>query len=289
MGMSLKLPKKKKEQPLQAKPLLPKPIRRNVLTVILVLILFLVAISFFNKPSNVKPKDTVNVSGSTSQLGCTRTTRLENAPQYDRALSLISQRVQSNVDFWNKYGKTETDKEQMFKYFPSNLTNCIKINEAKLNNGTEGFFVLHSKDIKPNYYPVTVDTGYMFTDDAETALLLTHEITHVQQYIDSVNNKTKLVCLDDEVSAFMSQLDFYVELNTEENKSVWLMMQETEHVNPQIQMIKNMITINQQRDPSLCDILDKKCRYTYLSLKLRTLISKDEQYKKECANLRANE
>lgn len=217
------------------------------------------------------------------EVGCTRTTRLENQPQYDRALSLINQRVQGNLDFWNKYGKNEKDKEEIFKFFPANLTNCIKINEAKLNNDAEGYFILNSKDIKPDYYPVTVDTSYMFTDDVLTALLLTHEITHVQQYIDSVNGKTKLSCLDDEVSAFMSQLDFYLTLNTEENKAVWLRMQEKDNLNPQIQMIKSMIQINQSRDPSLCDFLDKKCRDEYLNTNLKKNLSEDEHYKSQCS------
>ena len=241
--------------------------------VLLLIPIIIVALLFF-RHSSAKPTDDVQVSDSVAKAVCTRTARLENEPQYDRALSLIAQRIENS----NKYSYDENK----FKYFSTNLTNCIKVVEAKLDKGTEGYFILNGKDIKPNYFPITIDTSYYLTDDALTALLLTHEVTHVQQYIDSVNGKTKLSCLDNETSAFMAQLDFYVDLNTEENKSVWLRMQEKDDLHPQVQMIKNMIQINQERDPALCDFLDKKCRDAYLRVNLKKLISEDDRYKHEC-------
>lgn len=259
-----------------------KLIKRAKPAYILIALIVLFLGYFYGKSnglfSNIDPSPTPVAS----TMGCTRTTRLENLPQYDRALSLINQRVQDNIDFWGKFGKSEKDKEQMFKFFPANITNCIKVKEAKLNKSTEGFFVLNSKEIKPDYYPVTVDTSYMFTDDALTAMLLVHEITHVQQYLDSVNGKHELSCLDDEVNAFMSELDFYTLLNTEENSSVWLRMQQVDNIHPQIEMLKNMIQINQSRPDSLCDFVDKKCRDNYLSANLKKAISEDPDYKKEC-------
>lgn len=223
------------------------------------------------KPEN---KETVKT------ISCTRTTRLENKPAYDRALSLIQERV------------VQQYTGQKFDYFPSELTNCIKIEEQKSENmsGLEGYFIFNDEKIKDNYYPIVVSSSYIFVDDITTALLLSHEITHVQQYIDSLNKKNELSCVEKEVNAFMSQMGLYLELNSEENSSVYYRLKNDNHLHPQIKMIDNMIQAgkkgncfsksNTKDQNYFSNVLE--CQDKYMRQGLREIISKDEDYKKQC-------
>jgi len=213
--------------------------------------------------------------------GCTRTTRLENPPQYDRALSLIHQRISDHEKWCDKYG-TDKDSEQKLRFnqFPANLTNCIKIVEENIDDG-EGYFVFHSEDIKPNYFPITIDDSYNYADDTLTSLLITHEMTHVQQYLDSLNGTDNLSCRDKEVEAFISQIDYYVLLSNEEISSVVLKMnEERDDKHPQIAMLKTMININKN---STCKLFgDDECQQKNLRSKLFELITQDSGYQHQC-------
>ncbi len=219
----------------------------------------------------------ITTDGSQKTIGCVRTTRLENAPQYDRALSLIRQRVDENNKWWNKYGEKEDGR---FKYFPPELVNCIKISEEDIKDApeVEGYFIFNSEDIKTDYYPITVSSDYRYADDIVTAILLSHEMTHVQQYIKSVNEKDSLSCIDKEIEAFRAQLDFYVLLNNEENSSVYHRIQSDKNLHPELQMLDAMMTIN--RD-SNCKF-DKSCTDANLLSKLRAMLIDDSYYKKQC-------
>lgn len=214
--------------------------------------------------------------------GCTRTTRLENEPQYDRALSLIQQRIEDNEKWCDKYCESsDYEKKLRFHHFPANLTNCIKIIEENIDGGAEGYFTFHSEDIKPNYFPITIDSSYNFSDDTLTALLITHEMTHVQQYLDTLNGTDNLSCRDKEVEAFVSQIDFYTKLSNEEINSVVLKMrEESEDKHPQVAMLKTMIEIN--RDGTCPLFTDDECSQKNLRNKLFQLISDEPAYRHQC-------
>ncbi len=156
---------------------------------------------------NSKTKVEKNESAYTNNVGCTRTTRLDNKPQYDRALSLIQQRIEEHNN-----GYKSKDDQSYFKYFTPELVNCVKIidEDPEKRDDFEGYFVLNSKEIKPDYYPIIVNSKYLESDDIGIVLLLSHELTHVQQYIDANNNKKKISCLDNEANAFMATRIFYI-------------------------------------------------------------------------------
>ncbi len=179
------------------------------------------------------------------RLVCDRTSRLENDPNIDRALSLIYERL-------TEYG----DENSLF---PSQLINCIKVEIKNIKNetGAEGYFDESNDDIKSNYFPIVIDDlGNYFADDLSTALLLVHEITHVQQYIDRYNLNvdptnsdtlkslakmmTKSRCLDNEVSAYGNQLDFLLILKNEEKKSIDYRILVDNNPIPQIQILKSL-------------------------------------------------
>lgn len=214
--------------------------------------------------------------------GCSRTTRLDNAPQYDRALSLIQQRIDDNEKWCDKYCESkEYEKKLRFHQFPADLTNCIKIVEEDIDGDAEGYFTFDSDDIQPNYFPITVDSSYSFSDDTLTALLIVHEMTHVQQYLGTLNGNDDLSCRDKEVEAFISQIDFYTLLSNEEIDSIVLKMNESkEDKHPQVAMLKTMVDIN--RDGTCPLFTDDECSEKNLRNKLFQIISDDPIYQHQC-------
>ena len=251
-------------------------------SVIVILTVLVAGRSFIGKINTLtndesKAKTTSVKNDLLLKVECTRKTRLDNLPQYDRALSLVQQRVDENNKYWSN---DETFKDQIFKYFPPDLVNCIKISEEDINKSTglEGYFTFNSKDIKTDYYPITVSSNYRSTDDIVTTLLLSHEMTHVQQYIDVLNGKAALSCIDREIEAFIAQLKFYVMLSNEEHSSVYYRIQNDENLHSQLKILDAMLTIN--RD-SNCKF-DGDCMDVNLRNKLRVMITNDSYYKKQC-------
>jgi len=166
-----------------------------------------------------------------TEVGCTRTTRLDNEPIYDRALSLITEKYA----IWEKTGS-----DYPLNYFPSQLTNCVKIIETNIKSSTnaEGYFIFHDSDIRNNYFPIYVDIAYAESDDVITGLLLVHEITHVRQYLDSVNSKKELSCIDKEAEAFHAIFEYERFQFGEYRKSLDLRLQHDKNLHPQLETIK---------------------------------------------------
>lgn len=229
-------------------------------------------------------------------VSCTRTTRLDNAPQYDRALSFIQQRINENLD------RFIYNPMHLFKYFPPQLVNCIKIIEETPNgsNDFEGYFTFNGKDIKTDYYPIVVNSKYVQSDDVLIAMLLTHEMTHVQQYIDSVNNKTALACVDSEVQAFLSTYRFFISgLNSKEGLLIWGRIDEAVEnskrngsldvnrpFDGQLLMLHAIIDM---RNNTTCKLEGKLADQVYYDCvdaqvlpRFKQLIEKDDYYKKQC-------
>jgi hypothetical protein len=221
-------------------------------------------------------------------ISCARTVRLDNKPQYDRALSLIQQRIDENHKYWTNAG--EQYQDMLFINFPPELVNCIKISEedTRGSTGVEGYFTFNGQDIKKDYYPITVSTDYGFTDDIVTALLLSHEMTHVQQYMDALNGKNSLSCIDSEIDAFIAQLDFYGILNDEEISSVYYRIHGSDEVflHPQLKMLDTMLTINRESGCGFRDLFKGKdsthCVDINLRNKLREILTDDSYYRKQC-------
>lgn len=215
---------------------------------------------------------------------CTRTTRLENKPQYDRALSLIEEKYKHWELYDGSYGT--------WYFFPSQLTNCIKIIEtnAREESGVEGYFVFNSKEIKDNYYPVFVDENYDESDDFLTALLLVHEITHVRQYLDTLNGVNNLSCIDMEVEAFDAAWGLYRIQSGETGKSINLRLEFDNELHPQLQVIKAIKDYysTNPRPPTISELCDgfpgtdSECITFDRKKRIRAIISKDEYYIKQC-------
>lgn len=279
-----------------------------IIVAILLLLFFLYSV--VNKENNinstVNPK--INVKKENNNLiGCTRKSRLDNLPQYDRALSLIQQRLIVNLKRF-KY-----NNRAIFTYFPPELTNCIKVIEETpdKSNNFEGYFKFNGNDIKHDYYPIIVNSKYVESDDALIALLLTHEMTHVQQYIDSVNKIKTFSCIDGEVNAFLAEERFYISgLNDEENRSVLTRINEAldnketgfslEYPNPfdsqllMLNTIQNLFSspLSKCEKPEFPGYISEayweelghhtECIDAEVPVLLKNIIENDDYYKKQC-------
>lgn len=138
-----------------------------------------------------------------SEVKCTRKEPYKLAPEFERARSLRNQRLQEagvTLDY--------------------SLYNCINIEYADLSkDGAEGMFSFDQNSSIDNL-KILVDNSYKIKDDILTAILLQHEITHVGQFVNKLEGKGELSCIDSEVQAFSNELVFITILNPEEKMSL---------------------------------------------------------------------
>jgi len=212
---------------------------------------------------------------------CSRTTRLSNKPPYDRALSLIEEKYK----LWESTG----EKIGIWYFFPSQLVNCIQVIEGDVKNtsGTEGFFIFNDSEIKEDYFPITVGKDYSYADDSVNSLILVHEITHVYQYLNSINNQDDLSCIDKEVEAFYAQWKFYGIQFPEARKSIDYRIENDTELHPQLKMIK-AIKAGMSLDGVRSECLsassknDPNCIDNYRKNEIKEMLLQDAYYKKQC-------
>lgn len=202
-----------------------------------------------------------------NSYGCNRKYRLDNLPQYDRALSLINQRV---IEYDNDANILKNKKL---------ITPCIAIiqSNTKITDKAEGYFIFGGKNVRNNYYPIYVDESYSNTDDLLNALLIYHEITHVIQFIDEQNDVRELSCIDKEIEAFKAQIEFLHTLNTEEITTLDArILSNGKH--PQLQFLREYalaggVAVNKCGD-------NNKCFNNYLDTFIENKV--EELYKDHC-------
>lgn len=214
-------------------------------------------------------------------ISCTRITRLNNKPPYDRALSLIQEK-------YNSWDKNNEDLKEWF-FFPSQLANCIKIVEGDVRNtsGIEGYFKFNSDEIQEDYFPIVVDKDYSYVDDSINSLILIHEITHVQQFLDTLNNIDTLSCIDKEAEAYYAQWVFYGMQFPETRKSIDYRIENDSELHPQlriIQSIKNHLNLDGVRNECLYGAgkENPKCISDYRKNEIKKLLLQDDYYLKQC-------
>ncbi|OGK62270.1 hypothetical protein A2334_02420 [Candidatus Roizmanbacteria bacterium RIFOXYB2_FULL_38_10] len=248
----------------------------------LVFVLLVWVASIFYKETSPVVSDTSNLTQTPEIVDCTRTTRQKNEPQYDRALSLIAQKY----SLWEDSG----EGEDSWYFFPSRLVNCIRIieDDTRGSSGVEGYFVFNSPEIKSDYFPITVNSDYSSTDDLTTALLLVHEITHVQQYLESLNGSDELSCIDKETEAFYAQWKFFGIMNSEEWKSIEYRIENDSVLHPQLtilESIRSSLNLDGVRNECLYGSgkNNKNCIDNYRKNEIRKMIEQDEFYQRQCS------
>ncbi|OGC80321.1 hypothetical protein A3K01_03910 [candidate division WWE3 bacterium RIFOXYD1_FULL_43_17] len=275
---------------------------------VLLLIFLSIGFAYIYRTYKSTNSDTGIQEKTTDKLDCKRTSRWDNAPQYDRSLSLIEQRINKNQD-----GRFANNAMHQFNYFPAQLVNCIKIvpQPAKQLEGAEAYFTINSDEIRENYFPIIVDSAYVESDDIVIAFLLTHELTHVQQYIDSTNGNKSISCIDSEVEAFNAMYRFFVSvLNDEENAIVRIRFQNAldNYNDPKYRDLvsrfeKQLLmvgTVEEMKSGKLGDECKTykhyiesagvympttdyyNCVYSKVNIELNRLLSEDPYYRKQC-------
>lgn len=200
---------------------------------------------------------------------CIRSTPYEIAPEFDRALSLIKQRI---TDFVKKWGNDVPN----FLYF-----NCLDIKYANLED-EEGYFSFDLNDSSLDKLQIIVDTSYKEKDDILTSLLLVHEITHAENYLNDIINGTKTDCVDNEIHAFSNQLLFLNSLNPEEQNSVNQRLKSGYYyISSPLKITWELLTMSNNAN-AYCGGNNQDCYDNRLNNNLKNKIITDPYYKKQC-------
>lgn len=242
------------------------------ITLFLLLLLCGVGYFIFYKPNGsieIPPEDTIQSST------CTRTEMYSMPPEFQRVLSLILQRQKQNNHYYA--GKLEK------------MMNCVEIRYADLQSeGAEGVFYLDKTISSPEKLVIEVDNNYSFTDDITTAMLLSHELTHARQYLETLSGEKDWGCVDSEVEAYYEQTIFANNLNAEESKSVIARLEKGSQ-NPQLLQYEdlldkswNAIIACGAENGSTKTQEDIACWQTNFVGEIRSMIIESPFYQKQC-------
>lgn len=177
---------------------------------------------------------------------CDRKTPYEIKPEFSRAISLIIQRLQ---DSSKQYDEFNIDEGLYPLGLIINNKNCLDIQYAPSvseMSGADGFFLFSNKFSGKNRLKILVNPEYKIQDDLMTALLLSHEITHAEDFIEEDVYNTELEicnkklgnkfcketvedsfkdslvdsCFEMEQRAFYTQFYFYMKLKDSEHSTI---------------------------------------------------------------------
>lgn len=172
-----------------------------------VFLLILLAISVIFLLTRINSTNNVTRKADTSSTRlCNRNQPYDNPPEFERALSLLSQRQQESGFYPNGW---------------TDLYKCIRVQYQDLaDSGAEGVFLFDKNSSKDNLQ-IYVDNSYKVNDDLLTASLLSHEATHARQLYDLITKEREISCFEAEREAFKQQMIFlFLILNEEERKSI---------------------------------------------------------------------
>lgn len=204
--------------------------------------------------------------------------------EFDRALSILVQRVNQ----WSTNGKSNDLnmsnpwKKPFLLGSKDEYYNCLDIQYSSDLSDAEGYFVI-DKNLSPDDIKIYVNNKYKENDDLLTALLLVHELTHVQQFLDEPQLIQKLSCINKEVKAFRSQWDFISIVNLEEFRSLEIRADKYRNLNPTYAAL-SMIFELRDSIGTFCKNRDLTCIYNSLETSLRNYITKDNYYRSQCSS-----
>lgn len=143
---------------------------------------------------------------------CVRKTGYEIPEEFDRAISLMTQR----------YGQSDNSVMQSNSYSIKDVKNCLNIQYAESSMDiadAEGAFIFTPSQSMEKF-DILVSPKYSSKDDLLTAILLSHEIMHVFDFIESQKSGLPINCFETEAKAFTAQNFFASTLNEEEMDSI---------------------------------------------------------------------
>jgi len=141
---------------------------------------------------------------------CVREAPYQLADEFDRVLSLITQRFRNSP---------RAEDQEFGKLF-SNIRNCLDIKYAKSEKdmkGAEGMFYFRD-DSPTDHLTVLISPRYKHRDDITTSLLLVHELYHA--LLRSNGEDIAYSCFDNEAFAHTIAYSYFYMLNQDEQNSL---------------------------------------------------------------------
>jgi hypothetical protein len=184
-----------------------------------VLFIILVLLFITNIQSGIFTKKEKTSSSTNQQVeqSCTRTKPFSLEPEFNKALDLLDQRSGREEHF---DAKTGASRGMYSRYFPAlDDRNCLNIFYSdNIPNIGDTAALFDSDNSTPNDIIIKVNKTYLNkdTDVLVMAMILAHELTHVDQLDYDEYYGIKTSCLDKETGAFIMQLKFLALLKPEE-------------------------------------------------------------------------
>lgn len=209
---------------------------------------------------------------------CIRDVPYNKPPEFERAISLIKQRIPG---WWTK---TVGSK------YEESIFNCVNIQYSDLKNygdGPEGVFYFDNSISSPENLLILVDNSYQIKDDLLTAILLVHELTHAGQFLSNYFDGIKLSCIDNEAYAFYNELNFMVSLNAGEMAALNARIRDSFLVsyNRDVEGIQNLALIRNQ-SMQACQSRglpnDTDCIWDITLDKVKSMVASNPYYQQQC-------
>lgn len=231
------------------------------------LIFLLIATAYFLAFGKVKTNISNKSDASTNSKTCNRTIRYNNPPEFDRALSLIAQKMKdSNVE------------NLILPAIPCVIVNYGDVTDS---SGAEGYLLV-KPDQNPNKLTIYVDKSYKQLDNLTNAILLIHELSHANEYLEFDNN---LTCYQKEYAAFMMQWEFIKHLNDGERTLLTSNIYYYSNNNPQMLLVKSMLDKMMSVAGKCNNEANKEsCFDSELFQFIKQTIDSNDYYKEQCSS-----
>jgi len=210
---------------------------------------------------------------------CQRATPYVLAPEINRALDLITQRL----DIENNPGPYYA---RAFDY-----RNCLDIQYSDIATemDLEGGFAI---DSPTESLQIVLNPQYKTYDDLSIATILIHELTHVGQELQQRETGEKLECYGQEADAFTAQSIFLNQLHEEERRSIFARLREDVDLNPALGIVlsveeKTQESVNActqlKEANSLTETQYNECVWTGTRNKMEEEVKNSETYQQQCS------
>ncbi len=189
---------------------------KKILAFIFIFLLIVLGVRFFLATQSSNHDLTKTSSENIDNMAfCKRKEPYKMNPEFERGLSLLYQRIEEHKNDSTVQEELKPTIDTMLK-----IRNCLNIQFSESNNDvTEGFFVFDPNSSTENL-EIFVNKKYSAYDDALTALLLAHEVTHAVQLVDSNINAVDKSCIDKEIESIRMEYRLLRSFTYAENTSI---------------------------------------------------------------------
>ncbi|KKT87851.1 MAG: hypothetical protein UW88_C0020G0018, partial [Candidatus Collierbacteria bacterium GW2011_GWD2_45_10] len=141
---------------------------------------------------------------------CTKEKAYKLEPEFDRATSLVVQRLidKTDIEAWDSGKDPSTNNAFLWLYANKNCLDVSYASSVEEMSGAEGLFYFTNEFSNRERLRILVSPLYKEQDDLLTATLLSHEFTHAIQFMFEDTQRTELSkCYAETDKDFCSQLE----------------------------------------------------------------------------------